>query len=79
MLGLGDQVLLGPQNLARVISVPEPDILLVQMDAVPAESGAMVTAARRNPDEHYTYLDVRQLTWDYNGNYWRPMGTVGDR
>ena len=71
-------MLLGPQNIARVISVPEPNILLVQMDTVPAESGAMVSSTR-NPEEHYTYLDMYQLTWDYAGNYWRPTGTVGDR
>ena len=32
---LGDKVLLGPQNIARVISIPEPEMVLVQMDVVP--------------------------------------------
>lgn len=77
LVGLGERVLLGPQNIGRVISVPESDIVLVQMDEVPAETGAMVSS--HDPEEHYTYLDMQHLYWDFLGNYWRPKGTVGDR
>ena len=35
---LGDKVLLGPQNIARIISIPEADIALVQMDVVPGKN-----------------------------------------
>ncbi len=34
---------------------------------------------QRNPEEHYTYIDLNQLYWDAKGQYWRPKGTVGDR
>jgi len=36
-LTLGSYVLLGPQNLARVVALPESHIALVQMDLVPCK------------------------------------------
>ena len=66
------------QNIGRIISMPESDIVLVQMDVVPAETGAMVSNSR-NPEEHYTYINLKQVYWDAHGGYWRPNGTVGDR
>ena len=75
---LGDKVLLGPQNIGRIISIPEPDIALVQMDIIPSETGAMISTPK-NAEEHYTYLDMNQVYFDQYGDYWRPKGTVGDR
>ena len=42
------------------------------------ESGAMLSQPR-NTEDHYTYIDMKQVEWDYFGAYWRPKGTVGDR
>ena len=36
-LTLGSYVLLGPQNLARVVALPESHIALVQMELIPCE------------------------------------------
>ena len=71
-------MLLGPQNVGRIISLPEPDLALVQMDVIASETGAMVSH-HRNTEEHYTYLDMNQVYFDYMAGYWRPKGTVGDR
>ena len=58
--------------------MPESDIVLVQMDSIPSESGAMISNAK-NADEHYTYINLDQVYWDKARGYWRPKGTVGDR
>ena len=76
--GLGDEVLLGPQNMGRIISIPETNVCLVQMDQVPADSGAMVSN-NIDVDEHFAYVDLEALIFDQANNYWRPNGTVGDR
>lgn len=75
---LGDKILLGPQTLGRIISIPESDIVLVQMDVIPSETGAMISNTK-NADEHYTYINLDQVYWDNLRGYWRPKGTVGDR
>lgn len=71
-------MLLGPQNIGRVVGLPEADLALVQMDAVPTDAGAMVSASKTQ-EEHFTYLDLRQVWHDRTAGYWRPNGTVGDR
>lgn len=43
-----------------------------------AETGAMVSNCK-NPEEHYTYIDMNLVYWDNLAGYWRPNGTVGDR
>jgi hypothetical protein len=58
--------------------MPEPEIALVQMDAIPTETGAMVSTPR-NMEEHCTYLDLDMLTFDVAAGFWRPHGTSGDR
>lgn len=42
---LGSNILLGPQNMARVIAMPDPKIALVQMNSVP---GNKIFARRIN-------------------------------
>ncbi|XP_046581209.1 uncharacterized protein LOC124288684 [Haliotis rubra] len=75
---LGDVLLLGPQTIGKVISLPQPFLALVAMDAVPVSNGAMVSKLR-DSDDHYTYVNMRQLEWDVQYNLWKPLGTVGDR
>ncbi|XP_006824821.1 uncharacterized protein LOC102807247, partial [Saccoglossus kowalevskii] len=73
---LGDKVLAGPQNVGYIIALPELDIALIQMDAVPAPNGA-VGVLPKNIEAHYNYMDMKQLEWNRSG-YWRPKGTIGD-
>lgn len=30
-------------------------------------------------DEHYAYIDTRELVWDAAKAYWKPRGTAGNR
>nr|XP_054764062.1 uncharacterized protein LOC129270765 isoform X1 [Lytechinus pictus] len=82
---LGDKVLLGPQNLAYIIALPEYDVALLQMEAIPdlsktwkAPNGSVVSFTR-NTDEHYAYMNMIHMEWDSRYKYWKPIGTVGDR
>ncbi|KAK2178310.1 hypothetical protein NP493_548g01020 [Ridgeia piscesae] len=74
---LGDQVLLGALNIAKIIAMPESDLLLVQMDRIPAETCGMMKTVKDQKD-HYLYVDRKDLEWDFQCGYWRPIGTVGD-
>ncbi|XP_066298732.1 uncharacterized protein [Branchiostoma lanceolatum] len=78
VIHIGDQVLLGPQNTARVIALPEQDIALVQMDAIPAANGSIVIQLD-DLEQHYCYIDTHDLVWDHLTSVWKPVGTKGDR
>lgn len=45
---------------------------------ITASNGAMVSKLR-DSDDHYTYVNMRQLEWDLQYHLWKPVGTVGDR
>ncbi|XP_022101698.1 uncharacterized protein LOC110985171 isoform X2 [Acanthaster planci] len=75
---LGDKVLLAPQNLGFIIALPECDIALVQMDSIPAPNGSVVTSTG-DVDQNYCYIDMAEVTWDAQYQYWKPVGTIGDR
>lgn len=73
----GETVLTAPQCLARIISLPQPDIALILLEMIPV-NGAM-RSKNKSFEEHYAYIDTRELTWDPAKCYWRPRGTVGNR
>ncbi|KAL8622518.1 hypothetical protein ACOMHN_034181 [Nucella lapillus] len=75
---LGDQMLLGPQTIGKIISLPQPTMALVIIDAVPVASGA-VEHKLKESDHHYTYVNMKQLQWDPAHTMWKPRGTVGDK
>ncbi|XP_072173194.1 uncharacterized protein [Diadema setosum] len=82
---LGDKVLLGPQNLAYIIALPEYDVALLQMESIPdlshewkAPNGSVVSFTR-NANEHYAYMNMIHMEWDTRHRYWKPIGSVGDR
>ena len=33
----------------------------------------------KDSDDHYTYVNMDQLTWDSELNFWKPKGAIGDR
>lgn len=77
-VSLGSNILLGPQNMARVIAMPEQHIALVQMNSIPAANGSVIVQSR-NEDDHYCYVDITQLELDVNLGCWKPHGTIGDK
>ncbi|XP_067948131.1 uncharacterized protein [Watersipora subatra] len=74
---VGETVLTSPQCLARVVSLPQPDIALVLLEMIPV-NGAMQSKAP-SFEEHYAYIDTRELIWDSAKSYWKPRGTLGNR
>lgn len=74
---LGDSLLLGPQTLGKIVSLPQPFVALVAMDSVPAANGAMQSKLKSSED-HYTYINMDQLLWDQNMHFWKPKGSIGD-
>ncbi|XP_050401356.1 uncharacterized protein LOC126818166 isoform X2 [Patella vulgata] len=75
---LGDLILLGPQTFGKIINLPQPNIVLVSIDAVPVSNGAMVCKLKES-DDHYTYINMKYLTWEPANCIWKPIDTVGDR
>ncbi|XP_071799635.1 uncharacterized protein [Asterias amurensis] len=84
---LGDKMLLAPQNLGFIIALPECDIALVQLDCIPdlilnlkaqAPNGSVVKSTS-DVDKNYCYIDMNQVRWDGQYQYWKPVGTTGDR
>lgn len=68
----------GSQILAYIISMPQPDIALIQVPAIPLDNGGMVTGGRR-ASRSFSYQDMNALEWDSGAKLWRPKGTAGDR
>lgn len=75
---LGDPLLLGPQTLGKIVSLPQPFVALVAMDSVPVANGAMESKLKASED-HYTYVNMEQLMWDEALSFWKPKGAIGDR
>ena len=76
-LDVGETVLIAPQCLARIVSLPQPGIALVLMEMIPV-NGAM-SSKTKSFEEHYAYIDTRELDWDFGKAYWKPKGTCGNR
>eukprot|EP00105_Crassostrea_gigas_P046400 XP_019930548.1 PREDICTED: uncharacterized protein LOC105347423 isoform X8 [Crassostrea gigas] len=74
---LGDPLLLGPQTLGKIVSLPQPFVALVAMDSVPVANGAMESKLKASED-HYTYVNMEQLMWDEALSFWKPKGAIGD-
>ncbi|XP_039264052.2 uncharacterized protein LOC120339887 [Styela clava] len=77
-VSLGSNILLGPQNMARVIAMPESHIALVQMNSIPAANGSIIVQSK-NEEDHYCYVDITHLELDSHLGCWKPYGTVGDK
>jgi len=56
------------QLISYIIALPESNVALVQMPRVPNSHGHM-TINVRQPDEHYSYIDLSQFIW--RAGMWR--------
>ncbi|KAF6017994.1 hypothetical protein EB796_023675 [Bugula neritina] len=74
---VGETVLTSPQCLARVVSLPQPDIALVLLEMIPVNGG--MKSKPQSFEEHYAYIDTKELEWDAARFYWKPKGTAGNR
>jgi len=66
------------QLQSYIIALPEINVAVVQMPRVPNIRGHM-TVNVKQPDQHYTYIDMTKFRWDCKSNMWRRCRTGGDR
>jgi len=43
-----------------------------------APNGSVVAHAR-DAEEHFCYIDIDMLEYEYRTGFWKPQGAVGDR
>jgi len=70
--------LLTVQLLSRIMLMPEKNAALVQMPYVPNKRGHM-TVDIKQPDQHYTYIDMTRCVWDCKANMWRRRRSADTR
>ncbi|ESP05535.1 hypothetical protein LOTGIDRAFT_228077 [Lottia gigantea] len=75
---LGDEILLGPQTIGKIMSLPQPGIALISIDEVPVSNGSMESKLK-DQEDHYTYINMNYLHWENHSQMWKPRGTVGDK
>ena len=63
------------QLMGNIISLPEINVALVQMPYVPNEHGNMFVNFKQ-PDQHYTYIDLTKFVWSCRAGMWRRRAGV---
>jgi len=66
------------QLQSYIILLPEINVALVQMPCVPNIRGHM-TVNVKQPDQHYSYIDMTKFLWDCKANMWRRRRSGADR
>jgi hypothetical protein len=66
---IGDNVLIGPQYIGRIVTIPEADICLIQFDYLLGINGSMSVYGQ--PGDHYLYAKLKNFEWDEIKKFWR--------
>ncbi|CAF3778294.1 unnamed protein product [Rotaria magnacalcarata] len=74
---IGDRILTGPQSFGRIITLPDTEIAMIQLDHVLALNGAMISSS--SSVDHTQYVNMSSFEWDTSHEYWKPRNTSGDR
>ncbi|CAF4134840.1 unnamed protein product [Rotaria socialis] len=74
---IGDRILTGPQSFGRIITLPDTEIAMIQLDHVLALNGAMISSS--SSVDHTQYVNMSSFEWDTSHEYWKPINTSGDR
>lgn len=77
VLAIGDRILAGPQSFGRIVTLPDADLAMVQLDHVLAVNGSMVSHGTLS--DHTTYVTINNFEWNPAQEYWRPKSSHGDR
>ncbi|CAF3333891.1 unnamed protein product [Rotaria sp. Silwood1] len=74
---IGDRILTAPQSFGRIVTLPDAEIAMIQLDHVLAHNGAMISSGSAN--EHTTYVNMNNFEWDPSHEYWKPKFASGDK
>ncbi len=74
---IGDRILTTPQSFGRIITLPDAELALIQLDHVLAINGAMISTGTLT--DHTNYVDIKNFEWDPQHEYWKPRNTSGDK
>jgi hypothetical protein len=76
-LAIGDRILTAPQSFGRIVTLPDAEIAMIQLDHVLAINGAMISNGSLT--DHTNYVNIGNFQWDPIHEYWRPKFAFGDR
>ena len=74
---IGDRILAAPQTFARIITIPDADVAMVQFDNILAVNGSMISNGSLN--DNTNYVSMNHFEWDAVHEYWKPKFSVGDK
>ncbi|CAF0950787.1 unnamed protein product [Rotaria sordida] len=74
---IGDRILTAPQSFGRIVTLPDTEIAMIQLDHILALNGAMVSNGSAN--DHTTYVNMNNFEWDPSHEYWKPKFASGDK
>jgi hypothetical protein len=77
LLGIGDHLLIGPQSMSRIVTIPQANICLIQFDYLLGLNGSMSNFGQSG--DHFLYANMDFFEWDEVKRFWRPRGSTGDR
>lgn len=77
LLAIGDRILTAPQSSGRIVTLPDAEIAMIQLDNVLAVNGSMISNGTLT--DHTTYINVSSFEWDAQHEYWKPKFTLGDK
>ncbi len=74
---IGDRILTAPQSSRRIVTLPDAEIAMIQLDYVLGSNGAMISNGTLT--DHTHYVNMSNFEWDYQHEYWKPKFTSGDK
>jgi hypothetical protein len=74
---IGDRILTAPQSFGRIITIPDNEIAMVQLDHVLTVNGAMTSTG--SLIDHTNYVNMSDFQWDLSHEYWKPKFASGDK
>lgn len=77
LLAIGDRILIAPQTSGRIVTLPDAEIAMIQLDHVLSINGSMISNGTLT--DHTHYVNVNNFEWDSQHEYWKPKFTSGDK
>ncbi|CAF4102206.1 unnamed protein product [Rotaria sp. Silwood2] len=74
---IGDRILTAPQSFGRIVTLPDTEIAMIQLDHILAVNGAMISSS--SASDHTTYVNMNNFEWDPSHEYWKPKFASGDK
>lgn len=77
LVGIGERVLTGPQSFGRIVTLPDSETAMIQLEHLLASTGAMISHGL--PSDLTQNVHMSQFEWDVAHDYWKPKAATGDR